>query len=73
MQNRHDLSDEQWALLCPLLPVERRGGAGSALVAASPGGERDLVADSDGLSVAGSACGVRGVANGVWQASDVVG
>ena len=28
MQNRHDLSDEQWALLGPLLPVERRGVRG---------------------------------------------
>lgn len=28
MQNRHDLSDEQWALLEPLLPVERRGVRG---------------------------------------------
>jgi transposase len=28
VHDRHDLSDEQWALLEPLLPVERTGGPG---------------------------------------------
>jgi len=28
VHDRHDLSDEQWALLEPLLPVERTGGQG---------------------------------------------
>ena len=52
VHDRHDLSDEQWAMLEPLLPVERTGRLGRPWGAASTGGERHLVADSDWCALA---------------------
>jgi len=47
--------------------------SGTSVDPAPAGGERDFVADPDGRAVAGSAGGVRVVADRVWPASDMVG
>jgi hypothetical protein len=52
--------------------VERTGRQGRPWTPPA-GGKRDLVADSDRFAVAGSAGGVRVVADRVWAASDLVG